>query len=108
MKSFPLLASEIFLVLGLVIYNYLAFGFQMKHIERKIATDITEGIQSQDLNYNYYQFHYRPYYLLTEFKKIYEVNPLPVFLGEYDRAVSGLLGEVRYPLAEFPFFSGFF
>ncbi len=81
-KNFP----KVFLVLGIVIYNYLTFGFQLKHIERKIANDITEGIQSQDLNYNYYQFHYRPFSLLKAFKKIYESNPLPVFLGEYDRA----------------------
>ncbi|MEO0102646.1 MAG: glycosyltransferase family 39 protein, partial [candidate division WOR-3 bacterium] len=81
-KDFP----KVFLVLGIVIYNYLTFGFQLKHIERKIANDITEGIQSQDLNYNYYQFHYRPFSLLKAFKKIYETNPLPVFLGEYDRA----------------------
>ncbi len=102
--EFPRLKSQQFLIFcGLVIYNYITFAFQIKYVENKLERDIYEGIQSQDLNYNYYQAHYRPRDLLREFKRIYEVRPLPVFLGEYDRAALPVyLEKFNIPWERFP------
>jgi hypothetical protein len=75
-----------FLLLGIILYNQITFAFQIREIERRLARDIEEGVQSQDLNYNYYQAHYQPLCLLREFKEIYDAKPQKVFLVEYDRA----------------------
>jgi hypothetical protein len=72
--------------LGIILYNQITFAFQIREIERRLARDIEEGVQSQDLNYNYYQAHYQPLCLLREFKEIYDAKPQKVFLVEYDRA----------------------
>jgi hypothetical protein len=85
-SAIPMLRQRLWL-LTIVILLYCNFTFMcgLNMISNRLMSDILTGLKSQDIYYNYYQRHYHPYKLLSDFTKQYDVSSIPIVAFYYDK-----------------------
>jgi hypothetical protein len=84
-SAIPMLCQRLWLVtIVILLYCNLTFMCGLNMISNRLMSDIVTGRKSQDIYYNYYQRHYHPYKLLSDFTKQYDVSSTPIIACYYD------------------------
>lgn len=90
------------LFFGVLAYGVFHFYVQYNKAEHHIANDIISGKRSQNLQHQYYSFHYQPLHDIKQLQQRYLKNPKPVIVhGCEPHGVSHYLDKAGIPFTWF-------